>query len=279
MEATDIHIPSFLDRSVPLLTPEGIAHLGTRSVAVAGCGGVGGALALTLARMGVGRFHLSDPGFFDEPDINRQWGATQKTIGQQKVDVYSRMLTDINADVQVKSFPKGVQRKSHLEFLEGAHVLIDCLDVNVPIDLREELHKEARSKGIFIMTAPILGFGCLAVCSDPEGMEMTFFTRLLGKTKSETHEFPEFLKKIFMTHHLDLIAERLPSGKLPSLAIAPVIATSLLATESLAFFLDGIIPGSRKPVVLPRVMFFDLFRMSYLILDARLALQAVEEKP
>ncbi len=42
MEATDIQIPAYLDRSVPLLTPEGIGHLATRTVAVAGCGELSG---------------------------------------------------------------------------------------------------------------------------------------------------------------------------------------------------------------------------------------------
>ncbi|MCM8794182.1 MAG: ThiF family adenylyltransferase [Candidatus Omnitrophica bacterium] len=258
------------------MTAEGIAHLGTRSIAVAGCGGVGGAHALTMARMGVGRFHLSDPGLFDEPDINRQWGATVKTLGKKKVNVYRQMLLEINPDLQIETFPEGVTPRRHEKFLEGVHLLIDCLDVNVPIELREELHEEARKRSIFIMTAPILGFGCLVVCSSPEGMPMGTFTRLLHQTKSETH-FPDFMKKIFMANHLDLIEENLKSGKLPSLAVAPVIATALLATESIAYFLDGIIPGSRKPVVLPKVIFFDLFRMSYFILDARIVLKSTKE--
>src|SRR5688572_6245448 len=88
--------PEFLNRSFPILTEQGIRSLASRKVVVAGCGGVGGSLAVTLARMGVGKFHLSDPANFDQPDMNRQWGALNSTLGRPKVEVYREMIKDIN---------------------------------------------------------------------------------------------------------------------------------------------------------------------------------------
>lgn len=51
---------------------------------VAGCGGIGGALAVRLARLGVRHIKVADPDTFDWTNINRQMGATQDTVGQNK---------------------------------------------------------------------------------------------------------------------------------------------------------------------------------------------------
>jgi tRNA A37 threonylcarbamoyladenosine dehydratase len=48
-------------------------------VAIAGCGGVGGAHLLTLARLGIGRFAIADADTFELANFNRQVGATVPT--------------------------------------------------------------------------------------------------------------------------------------------------------------------------------------------------------
>lgn len=95
---------------------------------------------------------------------------------------------------------------------------------------------------------------------------MRAFTPLLKATGAKG-AFPPIFKQIFTPSHIDIIGERLATGRVPSLAIAPIIAASLAATESIAFFLHKVLPGSRRAVVLPRIMFFDLYRMSYRIVD------------
>src|SRR5689334_23654968 len=79
-----------------------------KRVAIAGLGGVGGIHLLTLARLGIGRFHLADFDRFDLANFNRQSGATVATLGEPKVDVLARMARDINPDVELTLFPEGV---------------------------------------------------------------------------------------------------------------------------------------------------------------------------
>src|SRR5262245_17460563 len=57
--------PEFLERTQRLFGREALLTLRGRRIAVAGCGGVGGATSILLARLGVERFHLADPGAFD----------------------------------------------------------------------------------------------------------------------------------------------------------------------------------------------------------------------
>ena len=256
----------FLNRSIPLITSAGAEYLASRKLVVAGCGGVGGAMALTMCRLGVGSFHLADPADFDPPDMNRQWGATEMTMGKNKAEVYRDLILDINPDAHVRVFPEGLTNDNQYEFLKGADILVDCLDAAVPYDLRETMHQKARDLGIFSVVGPILGFGCFALCSSPQGMSMEFWTRTLRNAK-ESLALPSIFKEWYIPEQINVIGQSLKIGKIPTLAVGPLIASSLLATECIAYLLDGIIPGSRKPIVLPKGMFFDLFRMSYQIID------------
>ena len=62
-----------------------------KRIAIAGLGGVGGAHLLTLARLGVGGFHIADFDTFDLPNINRQSGALMSTLGKNKTEVLAAM--------------------------------------------------------------------------------------------------------------------------------------------------------------------------------------------
>src|SRR5690625_3553434 len=63
----------------------------SKKIAIAGMGGVGGAHLLTLARLGVGAFHIADFDSFEFPNFNRQVGAMLSTLGQSKVEVMAQM--------------------------------------------------------------------------------------------------------------------------------------------------------------------------------------------
>ncbi|MDI2590215.1 ThiF family adenylyltransferase [Pseudomonas sp. N3-W] len=257
---------NMLNRSVPLLTDIGIEKLAACSVVIAGCGGVGGAMALTLCRMGVETFKLADPGVFDPPDMNRQWAATGRTMGRNKALVYRELILDLNPRAKVEIFVEGITDSNQGEFLSGADIMVDCLDASVPYSLRESLHRKARQQGIFSVVGPIMGFGCFAICSSPKGLGMEFWTETL-KVAKEQGTLPPVFDEIFVPQHMQAIVKSLEVGKVPTVAVGPLIATSLLATECVNYLLHGTVPGFREPIVLPKVMFFDLNRMNYKVID------------
>lgn len=79
---------------------------------VAGCGGIGGALAVRLARLGVRHIKVADPDTFDWTNINRQMGATQDTVGQNKAEVVGHLAYDLAGDVTVDIFPREKPRRN-----------------------------------------------------------------------------------------------------------------------------------------------------------------------
>src|SRR5450830_1311214 len=110
-------------RNIGWVTPEEQAQLRGKRIAIAGGGGVGGVHLLTLARLGVGAFHIADFDQFDLPNFNRQVGATMSTVGQPKVDVLARMALDISQRTFAKCAELGIPATTLAPLGMGAAML------------------------------------------------------------------------------------------------------------------------------------------------------------
>ena len=69
-------------RNIGWVTEAEQQRLRSCRVAVGGLGGVGGSHLLTLARLGIGAFTITDLDTFDWANMNRQAGAMASTIGR-----------------------------------------------------------------------------------------------------------------------------------------------------------------------------------------------------
>lgn len=138
-------------------------------VAIPGMGGVGGIHAITLARLGVGKFIIADPDTYEVANFNRQFGATVSSIGRAKVDVMTEWIKQINPEAEVRALKEAVTAENVSQFMEGADMLVDGFDAYV-IDARREAFKEARRRGIYGVTAGPFGFGTGWIVFDPNGM-------------------------------------------------------------------------------------------------------------
>ena len=83
---------------------EALEKLRNSRVAVFGIGGVGGYTVEALARSGVGELDLIDDDKVCLTNINRQIIATQKTVGQYKVDVAAERVHDIDPNIVVNTY-------------------------------------------------------------------------------------------------------------------------------------------------------------------------------
>src|SRR3954462_14568363 len=70
-----------------LIGPAEQERLRRSRVAIAGLGGVGGIHLVTLARLGIGGFHIADPDRFELANFNRQYGANVQSLGRGKAEV------------------------------------------------------------------------------------------------------------------------------------------------------------------------------------------------
>ncbi len=250
---------TFRDRTVRLIGEEAAAVLRDSTVAVAGCGGVGGGAALTLARMGVEGFILADPCPFDAPDMNRQWGAFASTLGKNKALVYKDLLLSINPACRVRTFTEGVTEENVEEFLEGADVLVDCIDISVPGEVRKRMFACAQRKGIYGVFAPVIGFGCLLVSISPDGLPVDL---VASYTEGATEEarLPGFLSEFFVKEHIERTNAIIGRHRVPSVAVSPALGSSLVAAECVVILAGASLDGWRPPSCLPFFRVVDLLR-------------------
>jgi tRNA A37 threonylcarbamoyladenosine dehydratase len=88
-------------RTELLYGPDAVKALAGARVAVFGLGGVGGYVVEALARSGVGALDLVDHDRVALSNLNRQIIATERTLGQYKVDVAGERVLSINPDCTV----------------------------------------------------------------------------------------------------------------------------------------------------------------------------------
>lgn len=153
-------------------------------IAIAGLGGVGGFHALTLARLGIGAFNLSDFDRFDIANFNRQAGAAVSTLGRSKLAVLAEQVRDINPDADIKGFPEGVSERNIDEFLDGVDVYIDGLDF-FAFSARRLAFSACASKNIPAVTAAPLGIGTAVLVFMPGGMTFEEYFQWEGCDETE----------------------------------------------------------------------------------------------
>lgn len=248
-------------RNLGLVQPEEQSRLRRSVVAIAGLGGVGGIHAVTLARMGISRFHLADFDRFEIHNFNRQVGAETDSIGREKVDVMVERVLKINPEAEIRSFPEGVTKENVDAFLDGVDVVVDGLDFFV-LEAREILFDAAARLKIPLVTAGPIGMSVAWLTFVPGGMGWREYFRFdLGKT---------FLEKIILfaigltpratqlsyidRRYVDLTAKR---G--PSLALAVQLCAGVAAGEVLKLILGR---GRVNPA--PRYHQFDVYKDQYL---------------
>lgn len=265
----EAYLETFFHRTALLLGEERMRVLAGKTVAVAGCGGVGGAAAITLARLGVGGFVLADPGIFDPPDANRQWAATRATMGRNKAEVHADILRAVNPTIRLRVHPEGVRADNLDALLDGADLLIDCLDISVPLDLRGRVYRRAQERGLYAITSPIFGFGTAMLVAAPDGMGMDGIIDDFVRVASETSRLPPGFPAAFFGPHLETIEREIHKHRLPSSGIAVTVATGLVCAEVARILLRDTYPELHPPVVLPKLLAVEPLRGTFRVMHHR----------
>lgn len=171
-------------RNIGWVTEAEQQRLRRMRIAIAGMGGVGGVHLVTLARLGVGAFSLSDFDTFDIVNFNRQAGAMVSTLGRPKVEVLEEMARDINPELNIRSFPEGVSEANLDDFLEGVDLYVDGLDFFC-FEARKAMFAACERRGVPAVTAAPLGLGVAFLAFLPGGMSFEDYFCLDGCEEEE----------------------------------------------------------------------------------------------
>ncbi len=149
------YVPSRYIRSMGTIGIDGQIRLLSSSVAVIGCGGLGGLVADLLARAGVGRLVLVDGDVFDETNLNRQVLSCEANLGLSKSKIAAQRVSEINGVVRAEGRQCMFDEFTADGILEGCDLAVDCLD---NLSTRRILFSECRTRGIPVVSGAIGGF-------------------------------------------------------------------------------------------------------------------------
>jgi len=247
-------------RNIGWVTEQEQLRLKGAKVAIAGAGGVGGAHLLTLCRLGIGRFNIADFDTFEVHNFNRQSGAFMSTIDQEKVKVMEQMALDINPELKITSFDKGVFEDTVDQFLEGVDIYVDSLDF-FALEARKMVFQHCFEKRIPVVTAAPLGMGCAFLCFMPEKMSYEEYFRFEGKSEQDQYiQFliglsPAMLQRPYL---VDKTRVDFHAKKGPSTPMAVQLCAGIAGTYVLKILL-----GRGDLVVAPRGLHFDAYRNKF----------------
>ena len=245
------------DRNVGWLTEREQHQLRSKRVAIAGMGGVGGSHVLTLARLGVGKFHIADFDKFEVGNFNRQAGATISTLGCLKVEVLAAMARDINPDVEIEMFLDGVHRGNIDRFFEGVDMYVDGLDA-FAFEARETVFAYCAEHRIPATTVAPLGMSAALLNFVPGGMSFEEYFQLKGRPNAEkairflVGLAPALLHRKYL---VDRTRVNLSEGRGPSTGIACELCAGVASSEALKILL-----GRGKVWAAPHAIQFDGYR-------------------
>lgn len=228
-------------------------------VACGGLGGVGGDHMTVLARLGIGKFHISDLDDYDVANFNRQAGASMKTLGQPKAEVMENILSSINPEAEVKNFKEGITHENVDAFLDGVDIYVDSLDI-FAVDIRRKVFQKCYEKGIPAITAAPMGMGTSMLVFMPGKMSFEEYFCLEGLSfEDQIIAFvagvsPALLQRQYLVS-TDTVNFTKEESKVPSTCMGISLAAGVLCTNVLKILLK------RGEVIhAPRGMHFDAYR-------------------
>ncbi|MES2405951.1 MAG: ThiF family adenylyltransferase [Pseudomonadota bacterium] len=244
-------------RNIGWITQDEQECLRHKRVAIAGMGGVGGFHLLTLARLGIEKFNISDLDTFELANFNRQAGASMGTLERPKVEILAEMARDINPEADLAIYPQGVNEGNLQAFFEGVDLYVDGLDF-FAFDARERVFAYCAQHDIPAVTVAPLGMSAALLNFLPGGMSFEDYFQLNGRPELE--KAVRFLvglaPALLHRHYLaDKTRVNLKERRGPSTIMACQLCAGVAASEALKILL-----GRGKVWAAPHGIQFDGYR-------------------
>lgn len=101
--------------------------LSTKTVGIAGCGGLGSNCAVALARTGIGKLVIADFDIIEESNLNRQYYFYNQ-IGSKKSPTLKGNIYLINPETIVDEHDIKLDRKNIPDVFNGCDIIVEAFD-------------------------------------------------------------------------------------------------------------------------------------------------------
>jgi len=127
-------------------------------VGIAGLGGLGSAVALSLTRTGVGRLILADFDVVEPSNLNRQQYLV-KHLGMAKTEAMRELLAEVNPAVRITTFQRKLSPSNISAAFRAADIVVECLDQAPAKSWLLGAVRELLPRAYLIMASGVAGFG------------------------------------------------------------------------------------------------------------------------
>jgi len=114
--------------SVPEIGILGQEKICGAKVLVCGAGGLGSAVLLNLAALGVGKIGIVDCDTVELSNLNRQFIHSENSVGDAKVDSAKERILAFNPDIWVETYNVRLSKDNYADIVQGYDVIADCFD-------------------------------------------------------------------------------------------------------------------------------------------------------
>ena len=223
------------------------------SILIVGCGGIGGMVAIMLARSGVGRFILVEFDNYEPTNMNRQIACFANTIGRNKAHVLREHILRINPEAEVEVHDKFLSHSEIAELIPRVDLVFPAAD---DFAFSIFVFRDARRLGkTALMVVPSGSWANVSLFppdrptpEDMEGLPKLASDEALRKTlETRKYKFGTYFYVSFGDWRIDYYRRFIEEGIAPA-QICPVVwlSSSLGGLEALKFY-----TGKWKPVVSP----------------------------
>ena len=221
-------------------------------VAIIGCGGIGGVLAVVLARSGVERFLLVEPDSYELSNMNRQIACFCDTLGTNKAVCIAEDIRRINSAAEVEVVQRALTVDDVDHVAEWGDVIAPVMD-EWPLSLT--VLEVVRKTKPAIMAYPVgaLGRACVFTAESPTVAECLAMPYGYGYEKLKEYTERRGARRLlqyYMTEGewSEEWFDRWVDGELPHAQLATVVwLTACFAAQEILKLLSG----RWKPVVAP----------------------------
>ncbi|MBL4869665.1 MAG: ThiF family adenylyltransferase [Robiginitomaculum sp.] len=167
-------------------------------VAISGLAGAGGAVALRLAQLGVGKLKLADDRLVTMMSLGRQLGSGREHIGSSIADSLAREIGRYAPEVEVDSYSSGINLVNAESFVGGCDLIIDQTrhgDWAGKIALHRAFRHQQRAQ--FILSCSSLGWSVILYKFARTGMKLEDWLGVRGVEELT----PEMVRRLLNMIH------------------------------------------------------------------------------
>ncbi len=133
-------------------------RLRSKTVGIAGAGGLGSNCAVALARVGVGKLVIADFDVVSKSNLNRQYFFTDQ-IGRKKVDALKETIKRINPEVHVEAIDLKLDPVNIPLVFGTCNLIVEAFDLAEMKKMIAETITEKMPGKNLVMGSGVAGFG------------------------------------------------------------------------------------------------------------------------